>query len=259
VRKTFSPGGAASARDPTAPSALADPGLVLVRSPDRRDLQDERKGWIMSVKLTEAQLVMMSAGAQRKDRCLSAPAAIKGAALSKVSGKLAKLGLAREIGAKPGAPIWRRDDAGQGYALKLTAAGLKAIAVDEGSPDAIELGEEPQPGVKNRASPDQEGHPGRVAAPRDGTKLALVIEHLQRADGATIIDLTQATGWLLHTIRAALTGLRKRGYAVIRERIGAGDSVYRISDAPAYRGDRTVPERHGMEGRGPKQKETQAA
>jgi hypothetical protein len=30
--------GAASARDPTAPSALTDPGLVLVRGPDRPDL-----------------------------------------------------------------------------------------------------------------------------------------------------------------------------------------------------------------------------
>ena len=82
---------------PTAPSALADPGLALVRGPDRPDLQDERKGWIMSVKLTDAQLVMMSAAAQRKDRCLSAPATIKGAALIKVSAKLAKLGLARAI------------------------------------------------------------------------------------------------------------------------------------------------------------------
>ena len=35
--------------------------------------------------------------------------------------------------------------------------------------------------------------PGRVAIPREGSKLALVIEHLQRADGATIVDLTQAT------------------------------------------------------------------
>jgi hypothetical protein len=69
----------------------------------------------MSVKLTDAQLVMMSAAAQRKDRCLSAPATIKGAAFIKVSAKLAKVGLAREIEAKPGAPIWRRDDAGQGY------------------------------------------------------------------------------------------------------------------------------------------------
>ncbi|HZZ24695.1 MAG TPA: hypothetical protein VFE60_19865 [Roseiarcus sp.] len=93
----------------------------------------------MSVKLTDAQFVMMSGAAQRKDRCLSAPTTIRGAALNKVSAKLAKLGLAREIEAKPGARIWRRDDAGQGYALKLMAAGLKAIAVEEEGPqDAIE-------------------------------------------------------------------------------------------------------------------------
>ena len=209
----------------------------------------------MSVELTDAQLVMMSAAAQRKDRCLSAPATIKGAALSKVSAKLARLGLAREIEAKPGAPIWRRDDAGQGYALKLTAAGLNAIAVDEGSQDVIE----PQPQAKNGDSPDEGGHPARAAAPRDGSKLALVIELLRRADGATIVDLTQATGWLPHTTRAALTGLRKRGYAVIRERIGAGDSAYRISNAPAHKGDRTVQQGDAMDARDPKRKATQAA
>jgi DNA-binding transcriptional regulator PaaX len=97
-----------------------------------------------------------------------------------------------------------------------------------------------------------------VAVPRDGSKLALVIEHLQHADGATLIDLTEATGWLPRTTRAALTGLRKRGYAVIRERIGAGDSVYRISDAPAYVGDRNVLRRDAVDGRGPK-KATRAA
>jgi Protein of unknown function (DUF3489) len=213
----------------------------------------------MSVKLTDAQLVMMSAAAHRKDRCLSAPATIKGVALSKVGVKLAKFGLAREIEAKAGAPIWRRDNAGQGYALKLTAAGLKALAVDEGSQDAIEPNEGPQQQARDVASPNQEGHPARATAPRDGSKLALVIEHLQRADGATIVDLTEATGWLPHTTRAALTGLRKRGYAVIRERIGAGDSVYRISDAHSYRGDRTVPQRDAMDGRGPKRKAMHAA
>jgi Protein of unknown function (DUF3489) len=211
----------------------------------------------MSVKLTDAQLMMMSAAAQRKDRCLSAPATIKGAALSKVTAKLTKLGLAREIEAKPGAPIWRRDDAGQGYALKLTAAGLKAIAVDEGSQDAIEPGEAPQ--AKGCASPDEGGYPARAAAPRDRSKLALVIELLRRPDGATIPNLTEATGWLPHTTRAALTGLRKRGYAVIRERIGAGDSAYRISGVPADRGDCTVRQRDAMDGRGPKRKATQAA
>ena len=213
----------------------------------------------MNVKLTDAQLVMMSAAAQRKDRCLSAPATIKGAALRKVGVKLAKLGLAREIEPKAGAPIWRRDDAGRAYALKLTAAGLKAIAVDEGSQATIEPSEAPQPQAKNVASPDEGGHPAQMAAPRDGSKLAQVIEHLQRADGATIVDLTDATGWLPHTTRAALTGLRKRGYAVIRERRVAGGSVYRISDGPAHREDRAVPKRGVTDGRRPKRKTTQAA
>jgi hypothetical protein len=96
-------------------------------------------------------------------------------------------------------------------------------------------------------------------APRDGSKLARVIDLLQRSDGATILNLTEATGWLPHTTRAALTGLRKRGYGVVRERIGAGDSVYRISDAPADSGDRTVRQRDAVDGRGPEQKATQAA
>jgi len=201
--------------------------------------------------------MMMSAAAQRKDRCLLAPATIKGAALSKFSAKLVKLGLACEIGAKPGAPIWRRDDAGQDCALKLTAAGLKAIAVDEGPPDAIEPDEAAQ--LQNGGSPEEGGLPARVAGPRNGSKLTQVIELLQRTDGATIVDLTQATGWLPHTTRAALTGLRKRGYAVSRERTGAGDSVYRISDAAPHTGDRTVRQRDAKNGPDPQRKATQAA
>ena len=99
----------------------------------------------MSVKLTDAQLVMLSAAAQREDLCLIAPDKMKGAVLSKVSEKLVKLGLVREVRAKAGMPVWRRDDAGQSYALKLTAAGLKAIAVDDGSEGAIAPREAPQP------------------------------------------------------------------------------------------------------------------
>ena len=40
-----------------------------------------------------------------------------------------------------------------------------------------------------------------------------VIELLQRGDSATLAELIADTGWLPHTTRAALTGLRKRGYA----------------------------------------------
>jgi hypothetical protein len=41
--------------------------------------------------------------------------------------------------------------------------------------------------------------------------------------------LVEATGWLPHTTRAALTGLRKRGYAVLLERQDGKPSLYRIT------------------------------
>ena len=216
--------------------------------PDRRGLQDERKGWIMIVKLTDAQLVMLSAAAQREDHCLSAPDKIKGAILAKVSEKLAKLGLVREVRAKAGMPVWRRDDAGQSYALKLTAAALKAIAVEDRSEEAIATGKaarpqpRPNPDATKAAGPDIISERAKALTPRAGSKLGRVIDLLQRPDGATILLLMEATGWLPHTTRAALSGLRKRGYAVVRLRVEGGDSIYRIDGPTTTGGDRVVVE-----------------
>ena len=123
------------------PSALTDPGLVLVRPGSPGPLGRE-EGLDHECQTYRRQLVMMRAAAQRKDRCLSAPATIKGAAFSKVSAKLVKLGLAREIEAKPGAAIWRAMTLDK-VTRSIDGAGLKAIAVYEGSQDAIEPGEAP--------------------------------------------------------------------------------------------------------------------
>ncbi len=65
-----------------------------------------------------------------------------------------------------------------------------------------------------------------ATAPRQGTKTARVIELLKRDQGARLDELIAATGWLPHTARAALTGLRHRGYDVRLER-GETGSVYR--------------------------------
>jgi len=66
-------------------------------------------------------------------------------------------------------------------------------------------------------------------APRRGSKLAQVIELLHRDHGATVDELIAATGWLAHTTRAALSGLRKRGYAVAIDRSDhERGSFYRI-------------------------------
>lgn len=51
---------------------------------------------------------------------------------------------------------------------------------------------------------------------------ALVI----RDEGATLDQMIAATGWLPHTTRAALTGLRKAGYAIDSDKID-GVRTYR--------------------------------
>lgn len=63
--------------------------------------------------------------------------------------------------------------------------------------------------------------------PRGGSKIAGVIALLEREGGATLAELIEATGWLPHTTRAALTGLRKKGHTITKaSREGA--TAYRI-------------------------------
>jgi hypothetical protein len=188
----------------------------------------------MSIKLTDTQLAMLSAAARRDDRCLVAPQNLKSGAMHKVAAKLVTAGLVKEVKAKAGMPVWRRDDAiGQGYALRLTAAGVKAIAVDEGSA--------PNEARKEESPPSGRGEPAGAApslsAPRDGTKLALAVGLIRRDHGATLAELVAATGWLPHTTRAALTGLRKRGYAVTIDRTDKErGSTYRVGVERGARG-----------------------
>jgi predicted AAA+ superfamily ATPase len=58
----------------------------------------------------------------------------------------------------------------------------------------------------------------RAKDPRK-TKQSQLLELISREGGATLMELTSATGWLPHTTRAAITGLRKRGHDVERQRV----------------------------------------
>ena len=96
----------------------------------------------MFVKLTDTELVMMSAAARRDDRDLEPPKSMKASTAAKVAAKLIASGLVREIKARKGAAAWRRDEkTGQAYSLKLTAAGLKAIVVDVEDPRPTAVGD----------------------------------------------------------------------------------------------------------------------
>lgn len=73
-----------------------------------------------------------------------------------------------------------------------------------------------------------EGAPtGPAEVARTGSKIATVVALLEREQGATLDEMVEATGWLPHTMRAALTGLRKKGRAIAKDK--RGDATrYRI-------------------------------
>jgi hypothetical protein len=66
-------------------------------------------------------------------------------------------------------------------------------------------------------------------AVRPQSKTSLMLELLNRSEGATLDHLIAATGWLPHTARAALTGLRQKGHAIASEKNGDGARTYRIA------------------------------
>lgn len=50
--------------------------------------------------------------------------------------------------------------------------------------------------------------------PKGASKISTVIVLLEREQGATLDEMIQATGWLPHTTRATLTGLKKKGHTI---------------------------------------------
>lgn len=62
------------------------------------------------------------------------------------------------------------------------------------------------------------------------TKQDLVLALLRREGGAPLSAIIEVTGWLPHTARAALTGLRKKGHEVARSKID-GETRYSVAGA----------------------------
>jgi hypothetical protein len=172
--------------------------------------------------LTDTQLVLLSAAAQHEEHLVTPPATPKGRAAHNALTSLIRRGLVEERLVSAQQPHWHTDEAGQLIGLRITAAGLAALGLDLGEQSDHEATPDDQP-----VSPAQ-----RQAAPRAGTKQDLLLQLVTREQGATINDMMAATGWLPHTTRAALTGLRRKGYHLTRTSSTAGP-IYRVDTAAA--------------------------
>jgi hypothetical protein len=72
---------------------------------------------------------------------------------------------------------------------------------------------------------------------RPESKTALIQKLLSRKNGADVIALQSATGWQPHSVRSALSGLRKAGYTIERSEPTKlhGTPTYRITSSPQTR------------------------
>jgi hypothetical protein len=73
------------------------------------------------------------------------------------------------------------------------------------------------------------------------TKTDIVSKMLARGKGATIDEITKATGWQPHSCRAFLTGLRKKS-RIVREQRSDGKLTYRSEAAPSAEPEGSVAE-----------------
>lgn len=60
------------------------------------------------------------------------------------------------------------------------------------------------------------------------TKAATVNKLLLRSKGATLAEVSVATDWQRHSVRAYFTGLRKKGHHLVRECRASGETSWRI-------------------------------
>jgi hypothetical protein len=81
------------------------------------------------------------------------------------------------------------------------------IAALEAPMDALRAALATKPGRPAR-------EPGAPRKPREGTKQEAVLTMLRRAEGATVAQIAEATGWASHTVRGFLAGLKKKGIQV---------------------------------------------
>lgn len=192
-------------------------------------------------KLSDTQLVILSAAAQREDRnVLPLPGSLRGGAAAKVVGALLSRGLIAETTTdsqtKADAAlnrIWCNGEDGRAILLHITDAGLAAIGVEPEGGDSAPTGADEAPTAEAPKDAPAAADPApKARTARTGTKQAKLIDMLRADGGATIDEIVAETGWQAHTVRGAMSGALKKklGLTITSEKIEGRGRAYMIAD-----------------------------
>lgn len=199
----------------------------------------------MRPKLSDTQLVILSAACQRSDHSVYPLATrLPGGAAAKVLNSLLGKGLIKEVDAKRDDTLWREDKKRGRLTLRATKAAFAALGIEpDTNPASGDTGATGRDAASDAATPamDNETAPTAPAAAdslrprktREGTKQAQLIAMLRRPEGATIAEIVEATGWQAHTVRGAMAGALKKklGLEVTSEKDDERGRVYRLPAA----------------------------
>ena len=168
--------------------------------------------------LNPTLLTLLRSAAEREDHLLTCPEGLSPRATKALATRLIRSEFAEQVPVTAEQPCWG-ERAGGPFGLRLTPTGLAELSPEAPEPAAAAATDDAAPVAPQRQ-------------PRPGTKQARVLMLLRREQGATLEDLIGATGWLPHSTRAALTGLRKRGHSLTRDRNQDGQTFYRLAAEP---------------------------
>ena len=171
--------------------------------------------------LTNIQILLLAAAAEREDGSLLPPPetlVVQRSAIRKALAALLGSGLAAEVAVAEDAKTWRRIGENR-MGLVITEAGRAAVAPVVSGASAPK---------KRRSKQPAEPAPSPALADAPRSKSAEVLDMLGRGTGATLDEIVGATGWLPHSARAALTGLRKKGHVIEKSKRGE-ITCYRVS------------------------------
>lgn len=186
--------------------------------------------------LSDTQAIILSAAAQRPERiALPLPDSLRGGAAAKVVSTMIAKGLLQEVevNARRGEPVWRETGDGHGTTLIATDAGLAAIGIEPEDTHTAPVSATDAP--TEEAAPDTPAEPDaapKARTPREGTKQAKLITMLRAPEGATIEEISAATGWQSHTVRGAMAGALKKklGLEATSEKVEGRGRVYKLTD-----------------------------